>query len=311
MFAITRNQFISAATGSDVGGVPKDGYGEGQVSKCLVSGTSIVFLEVPSSDEMGKFLVFVSEWLERAYVYPSSSNLLISDGASRSEMNLKIAGIIYIHSINSINHTLDSLPFFGSLNAGYPANFQSIILVTSMWGTGAKDDSQRERQLITEYWKPLLDRGSTAVRFLNTSPSALDILSNILPRKRGGTPASSIDPRSSRRIDAHPENGQYPHVSLLAALLDASSCFAFAGSGVDAWKDAVHATLAIMNTPEVRLRLDLSTIISPEFDKGRYLKAIVAYFGILRRTLLNCYSLSPSKLRQGCLTLRSQIRCTI
>ncbi|KAF7416348.1 hypothetical protein PC9H_002613 [Pleurotus ostreatus] len=232
-----KSTFINAATESDVGGAPNDSFGEVQVSKCLISGTSTVFLEVPSCEELGKFLVFVSKWLEKA-----------------SEMNLKISGVIYVHSINNINYALDSLPFLDSLDASCASSFRSIVLVTSMWGTGTNDiHSQRERQLITDNWKPILDRGSTAVRFLNTSPSALYILSNILPRCRGGTPASSIDPRYIQRIDAQPEDGHYPHVSLLAALIQASSFSVFVDSGVDVWNEAVRATLAIMNTPEVRL----------------------------------------------------------
>lgn len=73
MFDLTHHQFINAATESDVGGAPKDSYGEVQVFKCLVSGTSTVLLEVPSSEELGKFLVFVCKWLEKAYVHPSPS----------------------------------------------------------------------------------------------------------------------------------------------------------------------------------------------------------------------------------------------
>lgn len=177
-------------------------------------------------------------------------------------MNLKIAGVIYVHSINNINHALDSLPFLGSLNAGCASRFRNIVLVTSMWGTGTNDiHSQRERQLITDHWKPMLDRGSTAVRFLNTSPSALYILSNILPRCRGGTPASSIDPQHIQRIDAQPEDGHYPHVSLLAALIQASSFSVFVDSGVDVWNEVIGATLAIMNTPEVRFNLSAPVIM--------------------------------------------------
>ncbi|KAF4582715.1 hypothetical protein EYR40_002639 [Pleurotus pulmonarius] len=220
--------FINAATGSGIGGALEIGYGEVQVSKCLISGTSIVLLEVPSSEDLGKFLVFLSKWLEKA-----------------SEMDLKIAGVIYIHSINNIIHALDSLPFLGSLDAGCASSFQSIVLVTSMWGTGTNNvHSQRECQLITEHWKPFLDRGSTAVRFLNTTHSALSILSNLLPCNRGTPPTGC-----SQRIDAQPENGHYPHVSLLAALLCASSFSSFGGSGVDVWKEAVRATLTIMNPP--------------------------------------------------------------
>ncbi|KAL4263356.1 hypothetical protein AB1N83_005003 [Pleurotus pulmonarius] len=223
-----KSTFINAATGSGIGGALEIGYGEVQVSKCLISGTSIVLLEVPSSEDLGKFLVFLSKWLEKA-----------------SEMDLKIAGVIYIHSINNIIHALDSLPFLGSLDAGCASSFQSIVLVTSMWGTGTNNvHSQRECQLITEHWKPFLDRGSTAVRFLNTTHSALSILSNLLPCNRGTPPTGC-----SQRIDAQPENGHYPHVSLLAALLCASSFSSFGGSGVDVWKEAVRATLTIMNPP--------------------------------------------------------------
>ncbi|KAF9496870.1 hypothetical protein BDN71DRAFT_668256 [Pleurotus eryngii] len=233
MFELTHTQFINAATESD--GAPKDGYEEVQVSKCLVSGTPTVFLEVPSSEELGNLLVFVLKWLEKA-----------------AEMNLKIAGVIYVHSINNINYALDSLPFFATLNTGCASIFRCIVLVTSMWGTGTSDvHSRRERQLITDHWKPILDRGSTAVRFLNTRPSALHILSNILPCYRGGTPASSIGLRPSQRIGTQPENGHYPHVSLLAALIHASSLSALAGSGVDVWKETIRAALAIVNTPEI------------------------------------------------------------
>jgi hypothetical protein len=61
-----------------------------------------------------------------------------------------------------------------------------IILATTMWTISADstihDDEgeEREREFMDSYWKRMIDKGSQALRFMNTAQSAQGMLNEIL-----------------------------------------------------------------------------------------------------------------------------------
>lgn len=90
---------------------------------------------------------------------------LLKDG-DRYERNIKLSGLIYLHRItdNRIGGSpCKNIRMFSEL-CGELAMTQ-IILVTTMWQRVAPETGEmRERELIDEYWKVLIDKGSNVDR---------------------------------------------------------------------------------------------------------------------------------------------------
>ena len=64
--------------------------------------------------------------------------------------------------------------------------FQNIILTTTMWDLVDEETGEkRERELRTDYWGPMLDRGSTTSRFLRTRESAFAVIEPLLEAEIG------------------------------------------------------------------------------------------------------------------------------
>ena len=62
--------------------------------------------------------------------------------------------------------------------------FHNVILTTTMWDEVEKDlGEERERELKTSYWQPMLERNSTTSRFLRTRKSAFDLIEPLIEAK--------------------------------------------------------------------------------------------------------------------------------
>ena len=92
------------------------------------------------------------------------------------------AGIIYLHRITDnrmSGSAYKNLQLFGRLCGDAP--LPRVRLVTTMWDS-ARDHSvgeRREKELKSDFWKPLIDGGASTAQFKNTEQSAWDIVSNL------------------------------------------------------------------------------------------------------------------------------------
>jgi len=61
------------------------------------------------------------------------------------------------------------------------SSLKNVILVTNMWGEVSEDVGEaRERELTTNFFKPVLDKGAQLARHHNTTQSAYDIIRCIM-----------------------------------------------------------------------------------------------------------------------------------
>ena len=61
------------------------------------------------------------------------------------------------------------------------STLKNVVLVTNMWGEVSTEDGQdRENQLSSDFFKPVLDKGAQMVRHHNTAESAHDIIRMII-----------------------------------------------------------------------------------------------------------------------------------
>ena len=58
---------------------------------------------------------------------------------------------------------------------------KNVVLVTNMWGEASRDVGEaREKELIGNFFKPVLDKGAQIVRHYNTAQSAHDVILRIM-----------------------------------------------------------------------------------------------------------------------------------
>ena len=110
-------------------------------------------------------------------------------GSTRYKNKIKLAGIVYLHRISDnrmAGTPLKNLNMFANL-CGDDA-VRNVILTTTMWSrVKAEVGSQREKQLLEKYWKPMLDLGSGMHRFLGTHESAWSIIDVFLKKDQNDT----------------------------------------------------------------------------------------------------------------------------
>ncbi|EMD41352.1 hypothetical protein CERSUDRAFT_39131, partial [Gelatoporia subvermispora B] len=94
----------------------------------------------------------------------------------------KLNGLIYMHRINDVRVggvSRRNLRMFQKLCGS--KTLQNVVIVTTMWDTVTEElGAQRERELMTKTFKPLLDEGAQMKRFNNGLTSATEIISYIL-----------------------------------------------------------------------------------------------------------------------------------
>lgn len=133
------------------------------------AGKPIVFVDTPGFDDSTmsdtEVLRMIAEWLEKTY-----------------KRQIKLAGIIYMHRISDnrmAGAPQKNLHVFANL-CGDEA-MHKVILATTMWNKVKEDTgARREMELKEEYWKAMLEKNSTAVRFYGTSQSAWNIVDEII-----------------------------------------------------------------------------------------------------------------------------------
>ena len=94
-----------------------------------------------------------------------------------------MTGLLYFHRIvdNRMARTqLENLRVFEKLCG---EDFRGIVLTTTMWDWVDKDEGEdREEQLRTNYWKAMIERGSSVQRFYQDQKSAFDVLAPIIDK---------------------------------------------------------------------------------------------------------------------------------
>ena len=93
-----------------------------------------------------------------------------------------LSGLLYFHRISDnrmAGTPLKNLRMFEEL-CGKNA-FHNVILTTTMWDDVEEEvGEEREKELITNYWRAMLERDSTTSRFLRTRESAFDIIEPLI-----------------------------------------------------------------------------------------------------------------------------------
>ena len=94
----------------------------------------------------------------------------------------KLAGVIYLHGISDQRFTGIARRDFGMFRelCG-DSTVKNVILVTNMWGdVAAGVEEARERELVQEFFRPVLDKAAQFTRPYNTVKSSHDIIRCIL-----------------------------------------------------------------------------------------------------------------------------------
>ncbi|KAF8064965.1 P-loop containing nucleoside triphosphate hydrolase protein [Lyophyllum atratum] len=131
----------------------------------------IVVIDTPGFDDTTiddrEILRRIAVWLARSY-----------------DANMKLAGVIYLHEITQprmLGTARRNLDMFNKL-CGAEATKQ-VILTTTKWSDVTKDvGERREKQLKDNYWKHMLDLGSSMTRFDATQRSARRVINTILAK---------------------------------------------------------------------------------------------------------------------------------
>ena len=93
-------------------------------------------------------------------------------------------GVIYMHRITDKRITespLVNVAFFRDLCGGAGSLPRRTLLTTTMWGNISEDTGRRRQiDLETNCWKPMIEGGSSVVRFDNTFESAWRVVQKLL-----------------------------------------------------------------------------------------------------------------------------------
>ncbi|KAF9446415.1 hypothetical protein P691DRAFT_708661, partial [Macrolepiota fuliginosa MF-IS2] len=155
-----KSSFISMAVGRDVGigHTLKPGTTDIRAFRVQVPGEDfgIVLVDTPGLDDATKL---TSDWLERT-----------------GRKKVQLSGILYFFGIDTPTATPRyNIAMFEEL-CGYGA-CGNIVLVTTMWDRVGKGiGGLREEKLKSVYWAPMIKRGSSTARHLNTQESAWNTL---------------------------------------------------------------------------------------------------------------------------------------
>ena len=153
-----------------------------------LDGREVTLIDTPGFDDTSRsdteILMMITGFLAATSVGIDVCCLSISrtEHPHRYEGESRLAGIIYVHRISNYRSSGisgRSFQMFRSLCG--ESTLKNVILVTNMW----KEVSQainvaRERELISRFFKPALDKGALMARHHNTVESAHNILRMII-----------------------------------------------------------------------------------------------------------------------------------
>ncbi|KAF9650766.1 hypothetical protein BDM02DRAFT_3111513 [Thelephora ganbajun] len=126
-----------------------------------IDGRQVTLIDTPGFDDTNKsdtdILKLIAAFLATTY-----------------EAGSKLAGVIYIHRISDRRFTgIAGRNFKMFRELCGDSTLKNVILVTNMWGEVTEDVGEaRERELTTNFFKPVLDKGAQLARHRNTAESA-------------------------------------------------------------------------------------------------------------------------------------------
>lgn len=111
---------------------------------------------------------------------------LLQFSYDRYENDILLSGVLYFHPISNIQMagtSMKHLRIFEEL-CGKNA-LKNVVLVTTMWDEVDEDTGNiAEEKMKTKYWNKMLERNSTAGRFLGTRESAVGLLLPLIDAAR-------------------------------------------------------------------------------------------------------------------------------
>jgi hypothetical protein len=155
------------------------------------SGRRVVLVDTPGFDDSldrtdADILMEIANWLTTTWVAPFRSLPSFEQTILSSYKNqIQLTGLLYIHRISDNRlggMPLRNLQMFQQL-VGEQA-LDCVILTTTHWDMVDKNVAlEREAELRTAYWRPMIAAGSRMARFDRTRTCAWEILS-MLPSQR-------------------------------------------------------------------------------------------------------------------------------
>jgi len=131
--------------------------------------SDIVFVDTPGFDHTNKteidILKMVADWLKTTY-----------------EKDILLSGLVYCHRISNTQMAATSVRHLRTFEelCGKDA-LQNVILATTMWDEIDEATGKiEEEKMKTKYWNKMLERRSTAGRFMGTYESALQLLQPLI-----------------------------------------------------------------------------------------------------------------------------------
>ena len=103
----------------------------------------------------------------------------------RYEHGSTLSGVIYIHRISDKRFTgIAGRNFKMFRELCGDSTLRNVVLVTNMWGEVPQEDGEeREEELVTNFFKPVLDKGAQIARHYNTIESAHEIIQHIIKNR--------------------------------------------------------------------------------------------------------------------------------
>ncbi|KAG6331875.1 hypothetical protein ID866_7218 [Astraeus odoratus] len=168
-------QFIGRAVGS-----PDTNAGHDLTSFT----TQVRAVRYPHSDDIRNIVLVDTPGFDDTYLTDTRVLRTIADWLKETYMqNVKLSGILYFHRITDprvAGTPLRNLNMFKELCG--KDNFKNVVLVTTMWDelrTDLQLGTQREEELVREFWQPMIRLGSTTHRFDGTEECAWNIINSI------------------------------------------------------------------------------------------------------------------------------------
>ena len=118
----------------------------------------------------------IGSWLETMY-------------DSRSHKGeTKLAGIVYFHDVSltrMLGSSLKNLDVFQKLCGEDP--LKRVVLCTTKWSDVYQEDGEKRVKVVEEnYWKVMMEGGSTVHKFEDSQKSAWDVIAPIIEKDRYG-----------------------------------------------------------------------------------------------------------------------------
>ena len=215
----------------------------------------------------------ISSWLETMY-NPR-------DGQGQKG-ETKLAGIVYLHDISltrMLGSTRKNLDVFQKL-CGNDA-LQRVVLCTTKWSDIYKEDGDtRTRQLKENYWKEMIEGGSTVRKFEDSQESAWELIGWIIEEDRlGKMDALQIQMElvEAKKLIPDTDAGRllrYSLDQLLKSLKEASSTDPSRRKELDAQITAIRDQMRVMRIPVMQRISGLLDIgVDRILDKFRFMNA--------------------------------------